>query len=122
MQELLYENHFSHCPEGFYIIAQAEAPRRGERSLGNCQPTHPVPEGRHKPIALTDDLALQQLPLMDMDDNGQYSTSIMVHYGPLLSIIVHVNKQINTDITISLTKKLILIVDCCKMEVINFIS
>jgi len=35
-----------------YIIAQAEAPRRGKRSLGNRQPTHTVPEGRHKPIPL----------------------------------------------------------------------
>ncbi len=35
-----------------HVIAQVEAPRRGKQSLGNRQPTHTVPEGRHKPIAL----------------------------------------------------------------------
>ncbi len=35
-----------------HVIAQAEAPRRGKRSLGKRQTTHPVPEGRHKPIPL----------------------------------------------------------------------
>ncbi len=33
-----------------HVIAQAEAPRRGKRSLGNRQPTHTVPEGRRKQI------------------------------------------------------------------------
>ncbi len=33
-----------------HVIAQAEAPRRGKRSLGKRQPTHTAPEGRHKLI------------------------------------------------------------------------
>ncbi len=44
-----------------YIIAQAEAPRRGKRSLGKRQTTHPVPEGRHKPIPLACVFALNFL-------------------------------------------------------------
>ncbi len=49
-----FSNKSFHVQPGgpVHVIAQAEAPRRGKRSLGNCQPTHTVPEGRHKTVSI----------------------------------------------------------------------